>query len=296
MSPAPVAVPAPLAAVAAPVSAAAAVAAADPVAVADPQPSAFRVRLSDFDGPFDLLLQLISSRELDVTGLALARVTDDFLAHLRELSARDAFDLDEASEFLVVAATLLDLKAARLLPAGEVEDAEDVAALEARDLLFARLLQYRAYKRVTAMLAEQAAVVALRRPAAVGAADLLAGVVPEVLLGVGPQRFARLAARVLAPRPDPVLGLDHLHAAPVSVAEQRSLLGGRLALAGTATFTELTADAPGVSTVVARFLALLELYRDGLVGLHQEAALGEVTVRWQPDGTGGPAAAAGSSP
>jgi segregation and condensation protein A len=241
----------------------------------------FRIRLDDFDGPFDLLLGLIASHSLDVTRLALATVTDDFLTHLRALSAAGGFDLDQASEFVVVAATLLDLKAARLLPRGEVEDADDVAALEAHDLLFARLLQYRAYKEVAGVLAGRFAAAALRFPAAVGPGGL-GDVVPEVLLGITPQRFAEIAARVCAPRPEPLVSLAHLHAPPVSVAEQSTLLRTRLRGVGTATFTVLTADAPDLATVVARFLALLELFRDGLVTFEQDSPMAELTVHWTP--------------
>lgn len=254
---------------------------AAPVAAAPAPAAPFRVRLADFDGPFDLLLGLIASHELDVTRLALATVTDDFLNHLRAMSAAGGFDLDEASEFVVVAATLLDLKAARLLPRGEVEDAEDVAALEARDLLFVRLLQYRAYKEVAGVLAGRAAAAALRFPAAVGPGDL-GDAVPEVLVGITLERFAALAARVAAPRPRPVIGLGHLHAPPVSVSEQSALIRARLRAAGTATFAELSADAPGLDTVVARFLALLELFRDGLVSFEQPSPLAELTVYWEP--------------
>lgn len=251
----------------------------------------FRVRLADFDGPFDLLLGLIASHELDVTRLALATVTEDFLAHLRAMSATGGFDLDQASEFVVVAATLLDLKAARLLPRGEVEDAEDVAALEARDLLFVRLLQYRAYKEVAGVLGARMATVALRIPAAVGP-GALGDVVAEVLLGITPQRFAQIAARVLAPRPEPpAISLDHLHAPTVSVADEAVLVRARLRAAGSATFTALTADAPDLATVVARFLALLDLFRDGLVSFDQESPMAELTVRWDPGpGSGLPGA------
>ncbi len=249
-----------------------------------PAAPVFRVRLDDFDGPFDLLLGLIASHSLDVTRLALARVTDDFLAHLRELSAAGTFDLDQASEFVVVAATLLDLKAARLLPAGEVDDPADVAALEAHDLLFVRLLQYRAYKAVAAVLEARFARTALRHPAAVGPPEDLTVPVPEVLLGMSPERFALIAARVAAPRPEPVLALGHLHAPPVSVAAQVLLLRERLAEVGGATFDELTADAPTLATVIARFLALLDLFRDGCVAFDQETPLAALTVTWLPDG------------
>src|SRR6202161_2797894 len=118
-------------------------------------PAGFQVHLDVFEGPFDLLLGLISKHKLDITEIALSQVTDEFIGYIRALA--DGWDLDQASYFLVVAATLLDLKAARLLPAGEVEDEEDLALLEARDLLFARLLQYRAYKAGAAVLAAQMA-------------------------------------------------------------------------------------------------------------------------------------------
>ena len=247
-----------------------------------PAPAVFRVRLDDFDGPFDLLLGLIASHSLDVTRLALARVTDDFLAHLRAASAAGTFDLDQASEFVVVAATLLDLKAARLLPAGEVEDPADVDALQARDLLFVRLLQYRAYKAVAVELERAFAAAAQRFPAAVGPPEELADPLPEVLVGLGLRRFAEIAARVAAPRAEPVLALDHLHGAPVSVAEQAGLLRGRLVTGAAVTFTQLTVDAPTLATVIARFLALLDLFRDGLVTFTQDSPLAELTVTWLP--------------
>jgi segregation and condensation protein A len=241
----------------------------------------FRVHLAVFEGPFDLLLGLIAKHKLDVTEVALSRVTDEFIAYLR---ARDpGWDLGQATEFLVVAATLLDLKAARLLPAAEVEDEDDLALLEARDLLFARLLQYRAYKDVAAVLADQMAAESLRVPRSVSLEPALAGLLPEVLLGLGPEQLARLAAAALTPRPAPVLELGHLHAPVVSVREQVALLRGRLQRSGAATFRVLTADCQGAgatSTIVARFLAVLDLFRDGMVSFEQVAAMGELTIRW----------------
>jgi segregation and condensation protein A len=242
----------------------------------------FSVRLEVFEGPFDLLLSLIARHQLEVTEVALAQVTDEFLAHIRALG--DEWDLGQASGFLVVAATLLDLKAARLLPAGEVDDEEDLALLEARDLLFARLLQYRAYQQVARLLADALAVEARRHPRAVTLEPRFAGLLPEVLIGLGPHEFAALAARTLAPRPAPVVALDHVHAPAVSVREQAALLAGRLRGCGAATFRALTADCPATLYVVARFLALLELFRDGLVAFEQVAPLGELHVRWQGDG------------
>lgn len=240
----------------------------------------FRVRLSNFDGPFDLLLSLIGAHRLDVTEVALSQVTDEFLSYLSDLG--EDIDLGVVTEFLVVAATLLDLKAARLLPDAEVEDAGDVAALEARDLLFVRLLQYRAYKAVAAELERAFAAAAQRFPAAVGPPEGLADPLPEVLVGLGLRRFAEIAARVAAPRAEPVLALDHLHEAPVSVAEQADLLRGRLVTGAAVTFTQLTVDAPTLATVIARFLALLDLFRDGLVTFTQDSPLAELTVTWLP--------------
>lgn len=245
-----------------------------------------QLRLTNFEGPFDLLLSLIAKHQLDVTEVALSQVTDEFLVQIR--AAGPDFDLDQASEFLVVAATLLDLKAARLLPAGDVEDDEDIARLEARDLLFARLLQYRAYKLAAAHLGELERRTALRHGRAVGLEARFAALVPEVLLGVSPERFARIAAVVLAPKPAPVVPVDHLHVPRVSVAEHAAILRERLAVHGAATFRALTADCGHTLEVVARFLALLELYRERLVAFDQVAALGELRVRWLSQSRDGP--------
>jgi len=243
-----------------------------------PDQSSFHVRLDNFEGPFDLLLSLIAKHRLDVTEVALSQVTDEFIAHIR--AAGPDWDLGQATEFLVVAATLLDLKTARLLPTADVEDEEDLALLEARDLLFARLLQYRAYKLAAAHLGELERVTALRYPRSVSLEPQFAALLPDVLLGVGPDRFARIAAEVLRPRPAPVIAVEHLHAPRVSVAEHAAILRGRLARSGAATFRSLTADCQHTLEVVARFLALLHLYRDHEVAFDQVSALGELHVRW----------------
>ncbi len=245
---------------------------------AAPGRAGFAVRLEEFEGPFDLLLSLIARHRLDVTALALHRVVDDFVAHLRTFGA--AWDLDETTEFLVVAATLLDLKAARLLPSGEVEDEEDLALLEARDLLFARLLQYRAFREVADVLAERFAHVGRRHPRAVTLEPRFTGLLPEVLLGLGPHEFAQLAARALTPRPVPTVSTAHVHTARVSVQEQAALLVVRLRRAPQTTFRRLIADADSLLVVVGRFLALLELFRQGSVSFDQDRPLGELTVRW----------------
>jgi segregation and condensation protein A len=252
----------------------------DDVPVVAPARPRFQVRLHNFEGPFDLLLQLIGKHELDITEMALHTVTDDFIAHLAALG--DDADLDETTEFLVVAATLLDLKAARLLPDAEVEDAEDLALLEARDLLFARLLQYRAYKQVAGLFVELEAGAQRRFPRSVALEERFAALLPEVLLGVDPKAFAELAASVFRPKPPPTVGIDHLHGVPVSVAEHAAILRERLAELGVATFADLTADCANPLEVVARFLAVLELFRDKSVDLEQPEPFGELTVRWTP--------------
>ncbi|MEU1783721.1 segregation/condensation protein A [Streptomyces abikoensis] len=246
----------------------------------------FTVRLANFEGPFDLLLQLIAKHKLDVTEVALSKVTDEFMAHLRAMGPD--FDLDQTTEFLVVAATLLDLKAARLLPAAEVEDEADLALLEARDLLFARLLQYRAYKRIAEIFSGRLAHEGRRHPRTVGLEPHHAELLPEVVLGIGPERLAELAAKAMRPKPPPQVYVDHIHAPLVSVREQAEVVVARLRTSGEATFAQLTADAADTLTVVARFLALLELYREKAVALDQGEALGALTVRW----TGGTADAA----
>ena len=250
-------------------------------APAEPTPSeapAFEVRLDNFEGPFDLLLNLIAKHKLDITEVALSKVTDEFIAHVKAGGAQ--WDLEQTSSFLLVASTLLDLKAARLLPQGDVEDEEDLALLEARDLLFARLLQYKAFKQVAGVLERRLADEARRHPRSVGLEERYAGLLPEVLIGIGLDQFAALAAKALEPKPEPELSLQHLHVTRVSVREQAALVVERLRRSGTMTFRALCGDSPDTLTTVARFLSLLELYREGAVAFEQAAALGELTIRW----------------
>jgi segregation and condensation protein A len=239
----------------------------------------FTVRLANFTGPFDLLLQLIGKHKLDVTEVALHRVTDEFIAYIRAMG--DDWDLDEASEFLVIAATLLDLKAARLLPAAAVEDEEDLALLEARDLLFARLLQYRAFKEAAAHILRLEQVASRRWPRSVQLEPRYAEALPDLVLGIGPERLAALAIRAMAPKPPPPgVSIDHVHMVRVSVREHAEMLREQLLRLRTASFRTLCADCQNTLEIVARFLALLELFREGLVGFAQVQALGELTVRW----------------
>jgi len=250
---------------------------------AGPARPRFTVRLYNFEGPFDLLLQLIGKHQLDVTEMALHKVTDDFIAHLTALG--DDADLDETTEFLVVAATLLDLKAARLLPNAEVEDEDDLALLEARDLLFARLLQYKAYKQVASLFAELEKTALRRFPRSVSLEPRFEGLLPEVLLGMTPAAFADLAASVFRPKPPPVVGVDHVHQHDVSVPAHMQVLRERLAELGEATFAALTEDCTETIEIVARFMAVLELFREQSIEVDQPEAFGTLTVRWSPGPT-----------
>ncbi|MFG2363412.1 segregation and condensation protein A [Streptomyces mirabilis] len=259
----------------------------EPPAQAEAGDGVFKVRLANFEGPFDLLLQLISKHKLDVTEVALSKVTDEFMAHIRAMGPD--WDLDQTTEFLVVAATLLDLKAARLLPAAEVEDEADLALLEARDLLFARLLQYRAYKQIADIFNARLEEEGRRYPRTVGLEAHHAELLPEVVISIGAEGFARLAVKAMQPKPKPQVYVDHIHAPLVSVQEQAGIVVARLRELGEASFRALVEDTEDTLTVVARFLALLELYREKAVALDQEEALGELMVRWTGgDGDGQP--------
>jgi segregation and condensation protein A len=238
----------------------------------------FAVHLVNFEGPFDLLLSLIAKHKLDITEVALSKVTDEFIAHVK--TGGKVWDLEVTTSFLLVASTLLDLKAARLLPQGDVEDEEDLALLEARDLLFARLMQYKAFKQVAGVMENRLAAESLRHPRSVGLEDRFASLLPEVLIGIGLEQFAGLAARAMEPRPVLEVSLQHIHAARVSVREQGALVIERLRRGGTMTFRALCGDSPDTLTTVARFLSLLELFREGAVAFDQVTPLGELTVRW----------------
>lgn len=247
----------------------------------DEPATGFQVRLANFEGPFDLLLQLIFAHRLDVTEVALHQVTDDFIAYTREIGRQ--FSLEETTAFLVVAATLLDLKAARLLPEGAVHDEEDLALLEVRDLLFARLLQYRAYKHVAEMFAELEAAALRSYPRSVSLEERYAQLLPEVMLGVDADRFADIAAAAFTPRPVPTVATEHLHASKVSVPEQARRLLSMLERRGPghwASFAELVADCQSGLEIVGRFLALLELFRARAVAFEQSEPLGVLQVSW----------------
>ena len=241
----------------------------------------FSVHLDNFDGPFDLLLQLISRHKMDITEVSLSMVTDEFISFIRALEVSgEGWQLDQATEFLVIAATLLDLKAARLLPSGEVEDEVDLALLEARDILFARLLQYRAFKEIAATFASAIESADKSFPRVVALDPALSALLPEVLIGVGISRFAAIAERVLTPKAPPVVGLEHLHYAQVSVTEESKRVVEALRRSKTLSFRNLCSDADSTLVIVARFLALLDLYRQGVLRFDQVVALGELQISW----------------
>ena len=247
----------------------------------------FSVHLNNFDGPFDLLLQLISRHKMDITEVSLSMVTDEFIAFIRALEASgEGWRLDQATEFLVIAATLLDLKAARLLPSGEIEDEEDLALLEARDILFARLLQYRAFKEIAATFALQIEAADKTFARVVALDPALSALLPEVLIGVGAARFAAIAERCLTPKVAPVVALQHLHSSSVSVAEESKRVVEALRAGRTVSFRNLVSDADSTLVVVARFLALLDLYRQGVLRFDQVMALGELQISWTGSDSG----------
>jgi segregation and condensation protein A len=241
-------------------------------------PTGFRLTLTNFEGPFDLLLSLIAKHELDITEVALSRVTDEFISYLRGLDTDD--ELDQASEFLLVAATLLDLKVAGLLPQGELVDAEDVALLEARDLLFARLLQYRAFKEAAAWFAQGLEAESVRHVRSVRLEEKFRKQTPELVWTLSADDFAALAALAFTPREIPTVGLDHLHAPLVSIREQAAHVVALLRQGGPVTFRQLIAGADQRGVVIARFLAVLELYRHSAISFEQIEPLGELTLTW----------------
>ncbi|MBD8703731.1 segregation/condensation protein A [Frigoribacterium sp. CFBP 13712] len=250
----------------------------DALSAPDAVGTGFAVTLSNFSGPFDLLLTLIGRREMDVTEVALSAVTDEFISYLKTVDTGE--NLDQASEFIVVAATLLDLKVAGLLPQGELVDAEDVALLEARDLLFARLLQYRAFKQAAEWFGEHGTAEAARHARSVRLEQKYRVTTPELVWTLSPDDFAALATLALAPRELPTVGLDHLHAPLVSIREQAAVVVSMLRDRGTLTFRELVSGVDERGVVVARFLALLELYRHAVISFEQIEPLGELSVRW----------------
>lgn len=241
--------------------------------------SGFAVNLSNFEGPFDLLLTLISKHEMDITEISLSKVTDEFISYLKQLD--DSEELEQASEFLVIAATLLDLKIAGLLPRGEVVDAEDVALLEARDLLFARLLQYRAFKEVATWFNTALNLESSRVARDVRMEERFKNQQPELVWSLSKEDFARLAEETMRPREIPMVGMTHLHASRVSIREQAGAVVELLRKKGSLTFFEVIREVKDRAVVVARFLAVLELYRMNALVFEQDTPLGDLLLTWR---------------
>jgi segregation and condensation protein A len=239
----------------------------------------FSLSLGNFDGPFDLLLSLISKHELDITEISLSKVTDEFISYLKTLD--DHEELEQASEFLVVAATLLDLKIAGLLPKGELVNPEDVAMLEARDLLFARLLQYRAFKDVSTWFNNAFATEATRLARDVRVEERFRDQKPELVWKMSLEEFANLAQDVLTPKAIDGVGFTHLHAPRVSIREQAAEVVGMLRGRTTITFREVISSVRDRAIVVARFLAVLELYRLSAISFEQDSPLGDLNITWR---------------
>lgn len=240
----------------------------------------FHVVLDVFEGPFDLLLQLITRKRLDITEVALAEVTDEFIAHMRLFP-----DLSKTTEFLVVAATLLDMKAQSLLPAPDTDRELALEDLEARDLLFTRLLQYRAFKGASAHIAARWEENAGFFPRAVPLEPHFAALLPELVWRTSPIDLVRAAAAAFAAA-EPQVVTAHLHDPVVPVHEQVKVLVDRLSRSSRLTFHELVADAVSVPVIVSRFLAVLELYRRGVLDVVQEEPLAELVLVWR-GGDGG---------
>lgn len=243
--------------------------------------SGFELSLSNFEGPFDLLLSLISKHELDITEISLSRVTDEFIAYLKGLDEQE--ELDQASEFLVIAATLLDLKIAGLLPRGEVVDAEDVALLEARDLLFAKLLQYKAFKEISTWFATALGLEADRVPRDVMMEERFRDAKPELVWTLSVTEFAKLAEDTMTPREIPSVGLTHLHAPRVSIREQAYEVANLLRQSGALTFREIIAQVKDRAVVIARFLSILELYRLMAISFEQDEPLADLKLVWRAE-------------
>jgi segregation and condensation protein A len=238
--------------------------------------SSYTVSVGAFEGPFDLLLHLIARHKVDIYDVSLSQITDDYMTVLRQM---DVLDLDVTTEFLVVAATLLELKAARLLPGEDDPELEELA-LEARDLLYARLLDYRTFKEASAWLGARLGAHRGYLPREVGLEAPFTRVVPDAPLPVGAGELAALAARALAERGEPIVDVSHLQPVRMTVREAAAMVVDELDRAdGAATFVELTAGCRHRIEVVVFFLALLELYKFEHVELEQPERFGDLRVR-----------------
>ena len=262
--------------------------------VARPNSDDFHVHLENFSGPFDLLLSLISKHKMDITEVALATVTDEFIAYIRMadfdevagntlLSKNARRNLGMASEFLLIAATLLDLKAARLLPTTDQDTEDALELLEARDVLFTKLLQYRAFKHLSQEFSERLEQQSASIPRATRLDPELAGLLPPLVWNLSPARLSLLAQQALGERQEiapPQVSVAHLHGSSLSVTDEAPTVISKLRAAGTLTFTELVVETDDQLVIVIRFLILLELFREAQITFQQTSALAPLSITW----------------
>jgi segregation and condensation protein A len=242
----------------------------------------YEVNLDVYTGPFDLLLQLITAQELDLYEIELSAIVDAFVAEIARL---EAIDLESTTEFLLIAATLIELKCKRLLPGSdEVDLDEELALYEARDYLLARLVEAKMFSEAGRSLAALEASASRAHPRRTGADERFADTQPDLLLGVMPERIRDIAERALSERPIPTVEISHLHSEEVSVHDTFDRLVHELPTLGRTTLREISAAAPTTAAFVAIFLALLELYKQQFVELDQLGSFGEVTIEWIGDG------------
>jgi segregation and condensation protein A len=240
------------------------------------------VELPIFSGPFRLLAELILDQRIDVCDVPVAKVTDQFVRRGRQEAG--SWNLEEGTWFLAVCATLLELKLGRLLPRPPAETEQDLLGAVSPDLLYARSRELAAFRRVATVMEEQFASAALMVPRSAAPPAEFAHLYPDVMERVTASALAELAARALAP--PPLVDLSHVAPIRVSLADAMALVQARLASSGVASFRELLADDPARIDVVVRFLALLELHRQGKVELSQAWLFGDIEVRWQGDTNG----------
>jgi segregation and condensation protein A len=238
----------------------------------------YEVSTPVFQGPFDLLLELIAAEQVDLYEVSITGIVDAYLA---ELERMERLDLEMATEFTLIAATLIELKCRRLLPGREgVELDEELALWEERDLLLARLLECKTFKDAAGALGAMAEEASGSVARTAGPDERFAALVPDLLEGVGPEDIRLAAGKALSPRPVPKVDLSHLSTESISVAEVTEGLKAELVRAGRTTFRDLTAHLSSRMQVIAHFLALLELYKQGLVELDQVETFGRLHIAW----------------
>jgi segregation and condensation protein A len=238
----------------------------------------YQVLTPVYEGPFDLLLHLITKEQVDIYEVSLSTIVD---AYLQELDRMHGLDLEVATEFLLIAAILVELKTRRLLPGrDDIEMDEEFALWEERDLLLARLLECKTFKEAAAALERMADRAALSYPRRAGLDEAFVGLAPDLLTGVSPDDLRAAYVRAVTPKPAPRVDTEHVAPIRISVRDVVDDVAGRLRRSGRLSFRDLTRDAPNRLTVIVSFLAVLELTKQGLVDLEQASTFGELEVFW----------------